>query len=167
MGGFTDLTLCCQEAGLSAIGFGGHSHPHPRPPPPSETIDACVEPDDWTEFDPPSEGLHHHRFDVWRRTEFSLPSTSDDIFLFSRGFRSHRGVNGVLHVVEAADRDDIGVEVIVGSLEKSHLFEKVKLCKLHRGDNGHGVGILVSCLRLLCSCSCGFMCGPIGSLGPT
>jgi hypothetical protein len=51
---------------------------------------------------------------------------------------------GLLHVVEAPDRDDIGVEVVVGFGEGNPLFESTKVCTLHRQGNGHGVGILVS-----------------------
>ncbi|KAI9508246.1 hypothetical protein F5148DRAFT_931999 [Russula earlei] len=100
--------------------------------PPGE-IDACVNPSDWTEFSHPD----HPLFDVWRRTELSLPSSADDVFLFSRGLHAI----GVLHVVEAPDRDDIGVELIVGSNDKSLLFDSTNVCKLHRRAGGHGVGI--------------------------
>lgn len=78
-----------------------------------------------------------------------MPSSADDIFLFSPGF--HTG--GVLHLVEAPDRDDIGVEVTVGSRKDSELFEKTKLCTLRRGKDGHGVGIFVSISKLLPLCS--------------
>jgi len=87
---------------------------------------------------------------VWRRAELSLPSSTDDIFLFSQGFNAV----GWLHVTEAPDRDDIGIEVIVGSGEDNFLFESTKVCTLHRQDNGHGVGILVSGHRVLYSRSC-------------
>jgi hypothetical protein len=66
-----------------------------------------------------------------------LPSSADDIFLVSPGF--HTG--GIIHLVEAPDRDDIGVEVIVGSSKDSDLFKKTNLCTLSRGKDGHGVGI--------------------------
>lgn len=74
-----------------------------------------------------------------------MPSSADDIFLFSPGF--HTG--GILHVVEAADRDDIGVEVTVGSRKDSDLFKRTNLCTLRRGKDGHGVGIFVSISKLL------------------
>jgi hypothetical protein len=74
-----------------------------------------------------------------------LPSSADDIFLISPGF--HTG--GVLHLVEAPDRDDIGVEVTVGSRKDSELFKRTKLCTLRRGKDGHGVGIFVSISKLL------------------
>ncbi|KAH9962154.1 hypothetical protein BC827DRAFT_230343 [Russula dissimulans] len=51
---------------------------------------------------------------------------------------------GSLHVVEVPDRDDIGVEVIVGSGEDNHLFESTNVCTFRRQDNGHGVGILTA-----------------------
>jgi len=54
---------------------------------------------------------------------------------------------GVLHLTEAPDRDDIGIDVIVGFNEDSDAFEKTKVCTLRRGDKGHGLGILVSSLR--------------------
>jgi hypothetical protein len=110
----------------------GHHHHHPP-----GKIDSCVDSADWAEFDP---GERHfpHRPDVWRRTELSLPSSSDDIFLFSQGFNAI----GLLNVVEAPDRDDIGVEVIVGSGDDELLFESTKVCTFRRQDNGHGVGIL-------------------------
>jgi hypothetical protein len=66
-----------------------------------------------------------------------LPSSADDIFLFSPGFQT----GGILHLVEAPDRDDIGVEVTVGSSKDSRLFKKTDLCTLRRGQDGHGVGI--------------------------
>ena len=69
-----------------------------------------------------------------------MPSSAEDIFLISRSFSS----GGILHVVEAADRDDIGVEIAVGSRRSSDLLEKTKLCTLRRGHDGHGVGIFVS-----------------------
>ncbi|KAI0305350.1 hypothetical protein B0F90DRAFT_1815577 [Multifurca ochricompacta] len=103
---------------------------------PGESIDTCVESADWTEVGP-SDRYNSPRFEVWQRTELSLPTDADDIFLFSRGTYAH----GVLHIVEAADRDDIGVEIVVGSHEDSDLFERSSVCTLHRGDNGHGVGI--------------------------
>jgi len=110
----------------------GHHHHHPP-----GKIDSCVDSADWVEFDP---GERHfpQRPSVWRRTELSLPSFTDDIFLFSQGFNAI----GVLHVVEASDRDNIGVEVIVGSSDNDVLFEGTKVCTFHRQDNGHGVGIL-------------------------
>jgi hypothetical protein len=110
-------------------------------------IDACVESADWTDYDP-GEGHYPRKFEVWRRTELSLPSAADDIFLLSRGFN----VFGALHVVEAANRDDVGVEVIVGSNEHSDLFEKMRVCTLRpRIGDGHGVGVFVSSLGILSS----------------
>ncbi|KAI0249770.1 hypothetical protein BJV78DRAFT_1129034 [Lactifluus subvellereus] len=104
---------------------------HPR-----ESIDACVESADWAEFDP-SGWDSPPRFDVWQRVELTLPSNADDIFLLSKAVHAL----GILRVVEAADRDDIGVEVIVGHQKDSDLFEKSSVCTLLRRDNGHGVGI--------------------------
>ena len=98
---------------------------------------------DWSEYKP-DEGHHHHdKFDAWRRTELSLSSSADDIFLLSKGFNAW----GVLHLTEAPDREDIGIDVIVGFHEDSDAFEKTKVCTLSRGDKGHGLGILVSGLR--------------------
>jgi len=71
------------------------------------------------------------------------PKHPDDIFLVSKGFNAM----GVLHITEAADREDIGVEVIVGFHENSDTFEKMRLCTLRRGDKGHGVGILIPPFR--------------------
>jgi hypothetical protein len=90
---------------------------------------------------------------VWQRTEFSLPGNTDDIFLHSRGVHAI----GVLHVVEAADREDIGAEVILGRNEDSDLLQRSSMCTLSRGENGHGLGIFVSSLQtrlLTCVCSC-------------
>lgn len=81
---------------------------------------------------------------MWKRAELTLPSNTDDIFLLSRGVHTF----GSLRVVEAADRDNIGVEVIVGYHEDSDLFEKSSVCTLLRKDNGHGVGIFVSSLQI-------------------
>lgn len=99
-----------------------------------------MDPADWTEYEPER---HHPRFEVWRRTELSLSSSADDIFLLSKGFNAL----GTLHVTEAPDRDDIGIDVIVGFNEDSDAFEKTKVCTLRRGDKGQGLGILVSSLR--------------------
>ncbi|KAI9432953.1 hypothetical protein H4582DRAFT_2082786 [Lactarius indigo] len=103
---------------------------------PGESIDSCVEYADWTEVDP-HESHHPHGFSVWQRAELSLPTDVDDIFLLSRGVHAF----GHLEVIEAADRDDIGVEVVVGYHDDSDLFERSSVCTLRRGDNGHGVGI--------------------------
>jgi len=111
-------------------GHGGY-RPHP-----GDHIDACVDPTDWVEIEP-TDGFYPPGFEAWQRAELSLPSSADDIFLFSPGF--HTG--GVLHVVEDPDRDDIGVEVTVGSSKESDLFKKTNLCTLRRGKDGHGVGI--------------------------
>ncbi|KAF8480218.1 hypothetical protein DFH94DRAFT_692559 [Russula ochroleuca] len=105
--------------------------PHHR-----EHIDTCVNSIDWTEIDP-TDGLFPPGFETWRRTELTLPSSADDIFLISRSFLA----GGILHVVEAANRDDIGVEITVGSRSSSDLLERTKLCTLRRGHDGHGVGI--------------------------
>jgi hypothetical protein len=74
---------------------------------------------------------------VWKRTELSLPSDADDIFLLSRGFHAL----GHLQIIEAADREDIGVEVVVGYHDVGDLFERSSVCTLSRGDNGHGIAI--------------------------
>lgn len=77
---------------------------------------------------------------MWQRAELSLPSDADDIFLLSRGAHTL----GRLQIIEAADREDIGVEVVVGYHDDSDLFENSNLCTLLRGDNGYGIGIFVS-----------------------
>jgi len=46
-----------------------------------------------------------------------------------------------MHLVEAPGRDDIGVEITVGSSKDSDLFKRTNLCTLRRGKDGHGVGI--------------------------
>jgi len=74
---------------------------------------------------------------VWQRAELSLPTDAEDIFLLSRGVHAL----GHLLITEAADREDIGVEVIVGYHDVGDLFERSSLCTLNRGDNGHGIGI--------------------------
>lgn len=136
-------------------GHGPHGGHLPRP---GEHIDSCVDPSDWVEIDP-SDGHLPPGFEAWQRAELSLPSSADDIFLISPGFNA----GGVLHLVEAADRDDIGVEVSVGSSGNSDLFKRTKLCTLRRGEDGHGVGIFVSrpAERILCCVFCFvFTCGP-------
>jgi hypothetical protein len=100
---------------------------------------------------------------VWQRAELSLPSNTDDIFLPSRGFHAL----GTLQVVEAADRDDIGVEVIVGHHEDSDLLQRSNVCTLRRGENGHGVGIFVSSLQIRVSGLCEFMYWPIDTADQT
>ena len=77
---------------------------------------------------------------MWQRAELSLPSDADDIFLLSRGVHAL----GHLQIIEVADREDIGVEVVVGYHDVGDLFERSNLCTLRRGDNGHGIGIFVS-----------------------
>ncbi|KAN0111748.1 hypothetical protein V8E52_008128 [Russula decolorans] len=114
-------------------GHPGHGGHRPRP---GEHIDSCVDSTDWIEVEP-IDGHYPPGFEAWQRAELSLPSSADDIFLFSPGF--HTG--GVLHLVEAPDRDDIGVEVTVGSRKDSGLFQRTNLCTLRRGKDGHGVGI--------------------------
>jgi hypothetical protein len=86
---------------------------------------------------------------VWQRAELSLPSDAADIFLLSRGVHAL----GHLQIIEAADRDDIRVEVVVGYHDVGDLFERSSLCTLRRGDNGHGIGIFVS--HLICRCFSG------------
>lgn len=108
---------------------------------PGESIDSCVESADWTEIDPP-ETHHPHGFPVWQRAELSLPADADDIFLLSRGFHA----SGHLLITEAADREDIGIEVVVGYNDVGDLFERSSLCTLRRGDKGYGIGIFVSSL---------------------
>jgi hypothetical protein len=67
---------------------------------------------------------------------------------------------GVLRVNESADRQDIGVEVIVGFHENSDAFKKTRLCTLRRGNDGHGVGVFVSGSRSpFPSCFRGLICG--------
>lgn len=106
---------------------------------PGESIDSCIESADWTEIDPPE--VHNpHEFPVWQRAELSLPTDAEDIFLLSRGVHAL----GHLLIIEAADREDIGVEVVVGYHDVGDLFERSNLCTLRRGDNGHGIGIFVS-----------------------
>jgi hypothetical protein len=73
-----------------------------------------------------------------------MPSTTEDIFLHSRGVHAF----GFLQVVEAADRDNIGVEVVVGHHEDGNMFHKSSVCTLLRGENGHGIGIFVSRLQI-------------------
>ncbi|KAH9171093.1 hypothetical protein EDB89DRAFT_1194704 [Lactarius sanguifluus] len=109
------------------------------PPPrtrPGESIDSCVESADWTEVDP-RESHYPHGFSVWQQAELSLPTDAVDIFLLSRGLHAF----GHLEIIEAADREDIGVEVVVGYHDDSDLFERSSVCTLRRGDNGHGIGI--------------------------
>ncbi|KAF8273741.1 hypothetical protein EI94DRAFT_1826128 [Lactarius quietus] len=103
---------------------------------PGESIDSCVESADWTEIDPPEEH-DSHELPVWQRAELSLPTDADDVFLLSRGTHAL----GHLQVIEVSDREDIGVEVIVGYHDVGDLFERSSLCTLRRGDNGHGIGI--------------------------
>ena len=79
---------------------------------------------------------------MWQKSELSLPVDAEDVFLLSRGFHAF----GHLQIVEAADREDIGVEVIVGYHDIGDIFERSSLCTLRRGDDGHGVGIFVSSL---------------------
>lgn len=86
--------------------------------------------------------LESHEFPVWQKSELSLPIDAEDVFLLSRGFHAF----GHLQIVEAADREDIGVEVIVGYHDIGDIFERSSLCTLRRGDDGHGVGIFVSSL---------------------
>jgi hypothetical protein len=74
---------------------------------------------------------------VWQKSELSLPIDTDDIFLLSRGFHAF----GHLQIVESPDREDIGVEVIVGYHDVGDIFERSSLCTLRRGVDGHGVGI--------------------------
>jgi hypothetical protein len=116
--------------GRKPPGHGGH-FPHP-----GERIDSCVDPGDWVEFDP-SGGPHPPGFEGWQRVELSLPSSAENIFLISRGFHS----GGIIHVVEGADRDDIGVEVTVGSSKSNDLLKRTKVCTLRRKEDGYGVGI--------------------------
>lgn len=119
---------------------------------PGEDIDSCVESADWTEIDRPE--VHDpHEFPVWQRAELSLPSDAADIFLLSRGMHAV----GHLQVVEATDREDIGVEVVVGYNDFDDIFERSSLCTLRRGDNGHGIGIFVRdfiCPFRACSLTC-------------
>ncbi|KAH8993594.1 hypothetical protein EDB86DRAFT_3103177 [Lactarius hatsudake] len=103
---------------------------------PGESIDSCVESADWTEIDP-RDSHHPHGFSVWQQAELSLPADADDIFLLSRGLHAF----GHLEIIEAADREDIGVEVVVGYHDDSGLFERSSVCTLRRGDNGYGIGI--------------------------
>ena len=83
---------------------------------------------------------------MWQQAELSLPSDADDIFLLSRGVHAF----GHLQIIEAADREDIGVGVVVGYHDNSDLFERSSVCTLRRGDNGHGISIFVS--NLICHC---------------
>ncbi|KAH9036846.1 hypothetical protein EDB85DRAFT_1938979 [Lactarius pseudohatsudake] len=76
---------------------------------PGEAIDSCVESADWTEVDP-RDLDNPLGFSVWQQAELSLPTDADDIFLLSRGLHAF----GHLEIIEAADREDIGVEVVVG-----------------------------------------------------
>ncbi|KAI0284577.1 hypothetical protein BGY98DRAFT_947614 [Russula aff. rugulosa BPL654] len=98
-------------------GRGGHG-------PLGDHIDTCVDSTDWVDFEP-VEGFHPPGFETWQRAELSLPSSADDIFLFSPGFHS----GGILHLVT------------VGSSKDSDLLKKMELCTLRRGKDGHGVGI--------------------------
>jgi hypothetical protein len=69
----------------------------------------------------------------------------------------------MLHLVEAPDRDDIGVEVTVGSSKDSDLFKRTNLCTLRRGQDGHGVGIFVSISKAPLYFGFVFTCKPIDS----
>jgi hypothetical protein len=129
-----------------------HHRHHPRP---RETIDSCVESGNWTIIDPPKWHRPHpfEKFEEFQRTELTLPGDTGDIFLHSRGIHAV----GVLDVVEVADREDIGIDVIVGRNKDSDLLQRSSFCTLSRGENGHGLGIFVSSQQtrlLTCVCSC-------------